>query len=82
MPNDAATLAGIAAFEQLLHRQLHRAELLVAADDLDRLALVIRREQREGRNQVEKVVPVEHAGHETLLVIWAAGAVVQFVHSS
>jgi hypothetical protein len=45
---------------------------LVAADDLDRLALVIRREQREGLNQVEQVVPVEHAGDETLLVVGAA----------
>ena len=72
VPDDAAALAGIAAFEQSLHRQLHRADLLVAADHLDRLALVIRREQREGPNQVEQVVPVEHAGDETLLVVGAA----------
>ena len=72
VPDDAAALAGIAAFEQPLHRQLHRAELLIAADDLDYLALVIRRKQREGPNQVEQVVPVEHAGHETLLVVGAA----------
>ena len=72
VPDDAAALAGITAFDQPLHRQLHRAELLVAADDLDRLALVIRREQREGPNQVEQVVPVKHAGDETLLVVGAA----------
>ena len=48
VPDDAAAFAGTLALEQSLHGQLHRAELLVAADDLDGLALVVRREEREG----------------------------------
>ena len=67
------------AFEQSLDRELDGAELLVTADDLDRLALVVGREERERADQVEQVVAVEHAGHEPLLVVRAAGTVVQVI---
>ena len=77
VPDDAAALAGVLAFEEALHRQLDGAELLVAAHDLDGLALVVRREEREGADQVQQVVAVEHPGHQALLVIGAAAAVVQ-----
>ena len=80
VPDDAAALAGTLALQQTLHRQLHGAELLVAPDDLDDLALVVGREQGEGADDVEQVVAVQHPGHEALLVVGAAAAVLQIVH--
>ena len=82
VPDDAAALAGVLAFQQALHRQLHRAELLVAAHDLDRLAFVVGGKQGEGADQIEQVVAVEHAGHQALLVVGTAGAVFQIVHGA
>ena len=79
VPDDAAALARGFAFQQALHCELYGAELLIAPDDLDRLALVVRREQREGANDVEQVVAVQHARHEALLVVWAAAAVFQII---
>ena len=80
VPDDAAALAGRLAFQQALHGQLDGAELLVTSDDLDDLALVVGGEQREGADDVEQVVAVEHPGHEALLVVRAAAAVLQIVH--
>ena len=82
MPDDAAALAGALAFQQSLDGQLDGAELLVASDDLDGLALVVGRKEREGADEVEQVVAVEHPGHESLLVVGAAAAVVQIIHRS
>ena len=82
VPDDAAALARGLAFQQSLHGQLDGAELLVAADDLDGLALVVGGEQREGADEVEQVVAVEHPGHEALLVVGAAAAVLQIVHGA
>ena len=53
MPDDAAAFTGVLAVKQALHRQLHRSELLVAADYPDRLALVVGGEESEGADQVE-----------------------------
>ena len=80
MPDDAAALAGVLACQQALHGQLDGAELLVAAHDLDRLALVVGRKEGEGADQVEQIVAVEHAGHQALLIVGAALAVFQIVH--
>ena len=63
---------GRLAFQQTLHGQLDGAELLIAPDDLDRLAFVVGGEEREGADEVEQVVAVEHPGHEPLLVVGAA----------
>ena len=71
---------GFLPFQQALHRQLDGAELLVAAHDLDGLAFVVGGKQREGADEVEQVVAVEHPGDEALLVVGAAGAVFQIVH--
>ena len=80
VPDDAAPLPGALAFEEALHRQLDGAELLVAPHDLDRLALVVRRKEGEGADQVQEVVAVEHPGDEALLVVGAAAAVGDLVH--
>ena len=82
MPDNAAALAGVGAFQQALYPQLHSAKLLLAAHDLDRLAFVVGRKQGEGADQIEQVVAVEHAGHQTLLVVGTAGAVFQILHSA
>src|ERR1700730_10806976 len=80
MPDDATALAGSSSFKQALYCQLDGAELLVASDDLDDLAFVVGREQGEGADDVEQVVAIQHPGHEALLVVWAAAAVLQIVH--
>ena len=80
MPDDAAALAGALSFQQALDRQLDGPELLVTSNDLDGLALVVGRKEREGADQVQQIVPVEHPGHQSLLVIGAALAVLQVVH--
>ena len=82
VPDDAAALARGLAFEQALHRELHGAELLVTPDDLDDLALVVGGEQREGADDVEQIVAVEHAGDQALLVVRAAAAVIQIIQGT
>ena len=82
VPDDAAALAGVRAFQQALDRQLDRAELLVAAHDLDGLAFVVGGKEGEGADQIEQVVAVEHAGHQALLVVGTAGAVIQILHGA
>ena len=72
VPDDAAALAGVLALQQALHRQLDGAELLVAPHDLDGLALVVGRKEREGADEVQQIVAVEHPGHQALLIIGAA----------
>ena len=79
VPNDAAPLAGILALKQTLHCQLHRAELLVAGHHLDHLALGVGAEDRERADEIQKVVPIQHPGHEALLVIRTAISMVQIV---
>ena len=70
---------GLFPSKQAFHGQFYGAKLLIAPNDLDRLALVVGGEQREGADEVEQIVAVQHPGHETLLVVGAAAAVFQVV---
>src|SRR5207249_6601336 len=65
--------------QEAFHGQFHGAELLVAPDDFDGLALVVGGEQCEGADDVEQVVAVKHPGHEALLVVGAAAGVLQVI---
>ena len=79
VPDDAAALAGSLAFQQALHGQLHGAELLIAPHNLDDLAFVVGGKQREGADDVQQVIAVEHPGNEALLIVGAAAAVFQII---
>jgi hypothetical protein len=61
-----AVLLSCLAGHEPVHRRLHRAELLIAADDLDHAA-VHWLEQREVADDVEQVRRPEHASDELLL---------------
>ena len=80
MPDNAAALAGVGTFQQALHPQFHRPELLVAAHDLDGLTLVVGGKEGKGADQIEQVVAVEHASDQALLVVGRTGTVVQVLH--
>jgi hypothetical protein len=79
MPDDTAPLARSSTLQEALDRELYRPELLIAADDLDDLSLVVGAEQREGADDVEEIVPIQHAGHKALLVVGTAGAMLKIV---
>ena len=80
VPDDTAALAGVLASQQTLHREFDGAELLVAPHDLDGLALVVGRKEREGADEVQQIVAVEHPGNQALLIVGAAAAVREVVH--
>ena len=52
MPDNAAALARAFTLKQTLYRQFYRPELLVTADNLDRLPLVVGGKQGEGANDI------------------------------
>src|ERR1700687_1072623 len=79
VPDDTAAVAGSLSFQKAFHSQFHGAELLVAPDNFDGLALLAGGEQCESADEVEDVVAVKHAGHEALLVVGAAAAVLQVI---
>ncbi len=80
MPDDAAALTGIASFQKALDRQLDCAELLVASHYLNSLAPIIRREQCEGADKVKQVIAIQHPRHQPLLIVGAAGAMLQIIY--
>ena len=62
----AVLLAGFAIL-QALYRLVHRPKLLIAARQLDGLAVDLH-EQREVANDVQQIGFVEHSGHQALLL--------------
>ena len=82
VPDDAAALAGIGSFQQAPHPQLNGPKLLVTRHDLDGLALVVGGKKGKGANQIKQVAAVEHTGHQTLLIVGRARAVIQVLQVS
>src|SRR5947209_8398409 len=80
MPDDTAARTRRRALAQALYRKLYGAELLIATHDLDQFALVRLRENRERADDVEQVLPIQHAGHQSLLVVRATVTMSQILH--
>ena len=81
MPNNTTAFLPVCARQQTADGFLDRTKLLVAADDFDQLAFVVGLEQRKRPYQAKQVILVQHTGHQALLVIGAAGAVLQIVQA-
>jgi len=79
VPYNAAAFAAALSFDQALDRQLHGTELLISPYYLDDFALLVSGEQREGTDDVEQVVPVQHPRHEALLIVRAAATVFEII---